>query len=145
MAKPAGDEKETAATTKKRPLNTVNQLHMKELEESAKQCSKKNVIQLKELKIEKQHNDAKIKKMWLYAWQQEQQMDLMRMFFTHIVTPGGAGQGGGGFSDGGNNANMLQADSELYWFQYTPESLTDTFRVSSQSASESADGIEYNI
>lgn len=116
---------------------------------------------MKELEIEKQRNDAKIEKMWLDAQRQEQQMDLMRMFFTHVVAPGGAGRGGGGFSDGGsmmtsmmassssathsNNADMLQTDSELYWSQYTPESLTDTFRVSSQSASESADGVEHNI
>lgn len=44
MAKPAGDEKETAATTKKRPLDAVDQLHMKELEESAQRCSEKNAI-----------------------------------------------------------------------------------------------------
>ncbi len=44
MAKPAGDEKKTAATTKKRPLDTVDQLHMKELKESAQRRSKKNAI-----------------------------------------------------------------------------------------------------
>ncbi len=67
IAKPAGD-KETAATTKKRPLDTVNQLHMKELEEPAQQCSEKNAIRLKKLEIEKQRNDAKIEKMQLDAW-----------------------------------------------------------------------------
>ncbi len=44
-----------------------------------------------------------------------------------------------------NNADMLHGDSELYWLQYTPESLTDIFGVLSQSASESADSIENNI
>ncbi len=150
-------------SSKKRPLDAVDQLHIKELDEFAKQQSEKNAIWMKELEIEKQRNKAKVEKMRLDAQRHEQQMDLMRMFFTQVIAPGHGGNSNSCASEAsgdslmasmmassslpglthnviGSSALQTEPDPGFDWSHFGPTALNGSFGSSEHSSS--VDGAE---